>query len=91
MAVPYFDGLLTGEVDALVAAFASEPELHHPVRGRIKGERAFRRYVADTQAWLADRHGDVEDVDFIVTPRRGVEEVVVHLDGDDRRIDYPWP
>jgi hypothetical protein len=89
VSVPYFDGLLTGEIDALLAAFASEPELHHPVRGRVKGERAFRRYVADTQAWLADRNGEVEDVNFIITPRRGVEEVVVRLDGDDQRIELP--
>ena len=27
-AVPFFDGLLTGEIDALVASFADEPEVH---------------------------------------------------------------
>jgi hypothetical protein len=36
-AVPYFDGLMSGEIDALIGSFAGEPELHHPVRGRIKG------------------------------------------------------
>jgi hypothetical protein len=35
-AVPYFDGLITGETDALIASFAGEPELHHPVHGRIR-------------------------------------------------------
>ena len=39
--VPFFDGLLAGEFDALVGSFAGEPELHHPVRGRIRGKRAF--------------------------------------------------
>jgi hypothetical protein len=34
--VPYFDGLITGETDALIASFAGEPELHHPVHGRIR-------------------------------------------------------
>jgi hypothetical protein len=34
--VPFFDGLLAGEVDALVESFAGVPEVHHPVRGRIK-------------------------------------------------------
>jgi hypothetical protein len=38
-AVPYFDGLITGETDALIESFAGEPELHHPVRGRIKAPR----------------------------------------------------
>ena len=33
-AVPYFQGVMSGETDALVRSFAGEPELHHPVRGR---------------------------------------------------------
>ena len=45
--VPFFDGLVTGEVDALVESFSGVPEVHHPVRGRIKGESAFRRFVTD--------------------------------------------
>jgi hypothetical protein len=35
--VPFFAGLLAGEIEALVGSFAGEPELHHPVRGRIRG------------------------------------------------------
>jgi hypothetical protein len=88
-AVPYFDGLVAGEIDALTGSFAGEPELHHPVRGRIKGAGAFERYVTDTQTWLTDRNVIVEDVNFIITPRRGVEEVVLHLDSDDGRIKLP--
>ncbi len=48
--MPYFDGLMTGEIDALLGSFAGEPELHHPVRGRIKGAAAFERFVDDTRA-----------------------------------------
>lgn len=88
-AVPYFEGLMTGEIDALTGSFAGEPELHHPVRGRIKGAPAFERFATDTKAWLTDRNVTVEDVNFIVTPRRGVEEVVLHFDGDDGRIALP--
>jgi hypothetical protein len=87
--VPFFDGLITGEVDALVESFAAVPEVHHPVRGRIKGESAFRRFVTDMTSWLAARNVTVEDVNFIVTSPRGVEEVVLHLDGDDGRIELP--
>jgi hypothetical protein len=36
-AVPYFDGLMAGELDALLGSFAGDPELHDPVRGRVKG------------------------------------------------------
>lgn len=87
VAVPYFDGLITGEPDALVASFAGEPQLHDPVRGRVKGEQAFRAYVAAASAWMAQRHATVEDIDHVVLERHGFEEVVLHLDGD---VDLPF-
>jgi hypothetical protein len=89
VAVPYFDGLLAGEIDALVESFADEPELHHPVRGRVKGTDAFRRFVSTTTTRLAERNVAVEHLDLIVTPQRTVEEVVLHLDRDDGRIALP--
>ncbi len=58
-AVPYFAGLMAGETDALVRSFAGEPELHHPVRGRVKGARAFEAFVAQTNEWLAERNASV--------------------------------
>lgn len=88
-AVPFFDGLLTGEIDALIGSFANEPEVQHPVRGRIKGASAFARYVTGMTAWMAERNVTVEDVGFIVAPPRGVEEFVLHLDGDAGRIELP--
>jgi SnoaL-like domain len=88
-AVPYFDGMVTGQFDALVESFAGEPELYHPVRGRIKGERAFRHYLVATQAWLDERNISVEEVEHVVRGRGGFEEVVLHLDGDNRRISLP--
>ena len=87
--VPYFDGLMTGETEALLGSFAGEPELHHPVRGRIKGVAQFERFATDTRTWLAERNVTVEDINVIITPRHGVEEVVLHLDGDDGRIALP--
>ena len=74
--VPYFEGLVTGELDALVESFAGEPELHHPIQGRVRGRRAFEDYVAGTAAWFRERNVSVE-------------EVVLHLDGDGGRIDLP--
>jgi hypothetical protein len=87
--VPFFDGLLSGEVDALIGSFAGEPEVHHPVRGRIRGASAFARFVADMTSWMAERNVTVEDVEFIVTPAGGVEEFLLHLDGDAGRIELP--
>jgi hypothetical protein len=87
--VPYFAGLMAEEANALIESFAGEPELHHPLRGRIKGARAFEAFVAETNAWIAQRNISVEDVDHVVTERRGFEEVVLHLDGGTARVDLP--
>ena len=87
--VPFFDGLVSGEVDALVESFSGVPEVHHPVRGRIKGEGAFRRFVTDMTVWLAARNVEVEHVNLLITDPRGVEEVVLHLDGDGGRVGLP--
>jgi hypothetical protein len=87
--VPFYAGVLTGETDALLGSFVGEPELHHPVRGRIKGERAFLAFVADTKAWLEESEVSVEDIDRIATERRAVGEAVLHVGGDGGRVDLP--
>jgi hypothetical protein len=87
--VPYFEGVTSGETEALIRSFAGEPELHHPIRGRVKGRRAFERFVAETNAWLVESNAVIGPVERIITPRRGIEEVVVALDGDQRRIELP--
>ena len=83
--VPYFAGFLTGETNALVESFAGEPEVHYPVRGRVKGAQAFAAYAAATKAWLEEREASVEDVGVLRTKRRSVGEAVLHLGGDDGR------
>jgi hypothetical protein len=87
--VPYFDGLRAGELDALVASFADEPELHDPVRGRIRGIRAFETFVTETNAWLRQHNVSVDIVDYVILEGRGFEEVVLHLDSDTGRVDLP--
>jgi hypothetical protein len=87
--VPYFDGLLTGEVDALVGSFAGEPEVHHPVNGRIRGKRAFTTFATETAAWLRERNVSVGDVTRVVGSRGGFEEVVVSLDDESGRVLLP--
>jgi SnoaL-like domain len=89
LSVPYFDGLLAGELVALVESFAGEPVLHHPVRGRIKGVRAFEAFVAETKAWVSRRNVSVEDVERVVQERHGFEEVVLHVDGESGRVGLP--
>src|SRR4051794_34203913 len=82
-AIPYFEGLLSGDTDALIGSFAGEPELHHPTRGRVKGRRAFARFVAAQRQWLASRGAEARHVDVLVTGNRTVEEVVLNQDGDN--------
>jgi hypothetical protein len=88
--VPFFDGLLSGELEALVGSFSGEPELHHPVRGRVKGRRAFEAYVAETRRWIAERNVSVEDVQRVILDQRGVEEVLLRFDGQDGRVELPF-
>lgn len=87
--VPYFDGMLAGELDALVESFAGEPQLHHPVRGRVRGVHAFREFVAETNEWLQRRNVTVDDVERVVQKRRGFEEVLLHIDADRGRVELP--
>jgi hypothetical protein len=87
--VPYFDGIRSGETGALVGSFAGEPELHHPVRGRVRGRRAFERFVPDANVWLTERNAAFSSVERILTPRRTIEETVMTLDGDQGRVEVP--
>jgi hypothetical protein len=87
--VPFFPGVMTGEIPALVESFHGEPELHHPVRGRIKGTAAFERFVGELRVWLSEHGAVAEDVDFVLTAGRGVEELILHADTDDGRIELP--
>jgi hypothetical protein len=82
-------GLLAGEVDALVGSFVGEPELHHPLRGRIRGTGRFEEYVAEENAWLRRRNVSVENIEYVVAERHGLAEVVLHLDGEIGRVGLP--
>ncbi len=88
--VPFFDGLIAGELDAMAGSFAGEPQLFHPTRGRIKGAQAFAAYVAEMSEWLVERNVSIEDLGRVVLEGRGFEEVVVHVDADAGRIALPF-
>jgi hypothetical protein len=90
IAVPYFDGFLTGEADALVESFVGEPMLYDPVRGRVKGVPAFKAFFARMRDWLVQRSVSVEDVDHVVVTGGGFEEAVLHLDGEIGPVALPF-
>ena len=81
-AVPYYDGLMSGEQDALISSFAGEPVLHDPLNGRIKGARAFRWYVTALHDFLAAHNVAFDAVGDVITAGRDFEEVILHLDGE---------
>jgi SnoaL-like protein len=87
--MPYFAGFLTGETHALIGSFVGEPEIHYPVRGRVRGRRAFTAYAVATQAWLEEREASIEDVRIVRTECRSIGEAILHLGGDDGRVDLP--
>jgi hypothetical protein len=89
VAVPYFDGLMAGNPDALIESFWGEPELHDPVRGRVRGVRAFEAFMTETNDWLTQHNARVEDVEHVILEHRGFEEVVLHLDGEAGPVELP--
>jgi hypothetical protein len=88
-AVPYYDGLMAGEPDALIRSFAGEPVLHDPLHGRVRGARAFAAYVAELRSWLASVNMSFQPVDDVITETRTLEEVVLHLDGEAGQVAVP--
>jgi hypothetical protein len=90
-AVPYYEGVLAGEPDALVRSFAGEPVLNDPRVGYVEGARGLRDFASATAGWLRERDAVVENVALTRTPTRTVEEVVLHLlaDEDGARVELP--
>jgi SnoaL-like domain len=82
-AVPYYEGIMAEESDALVSSFAGEPRVNDPRVGFVAGAGEFRAFVSGTLDWLRGRDAVVENVALTCTSTRTVEEVVVHLLGDD--------
>jgi hypothetical protein len=87
--VPYYVGLTSGEHEALIRSFAGEPILHDPQRGRVIGTRAFEAYISRLGVWLSHHNMTFDPVEHVFMEPRGFEEVVIHLDGEDARVDVP--
>ena len=82
-AVPYYEGIRAEEPDALIRSFAGEPRISDPRGGHVEGTRELRAFVAGMVHWLRERDAVVENVALTRTQTRTVEEVVLHLLGDD--------
>jgi hypothetical protein len=89
-AVAYYEGILAEEPGALIRSFAGEPRVNDPRVGYVAGARELRAFVSGTVDWLRGRDAVVENVALTRTSTRTVEEVVLHLLGDDGgRVGLP--
>src|SRR5215204_2340106 len=89
-AVPYYEGILAEEPDALIRSFAGEPRVNDPRVGYVEGARELRAFVTGTAEWLRERDAVVENVALTRTSTRTVEEAVLHLLSDDgERVELP--
>jgi SnoaL-like domain len=89
-AVPYYEGIMANQPDALVRSFAAQPVVDDPRVGYVEGARRLRAFVTGTAEWLRERDAVVDNVALTRTPTRTVEEVALHLLGDDGgRVELP--
>jgi SnoaL-like domain len=90
-AVPYFEGILADEPDALVRSFAArQPVLDDPRVGYVEGARRLRAFASGTAEWLRERDAVVQNVALTRTLTRTVEEVVLNLLTDqEARVELP--
>ncbi len=88
--VPYYEGIMANQPEALVRSFAGEPRVNDPRVGHVGGARELHAFVNGTAAWLREREAVVENVTLTLTPTRTVEEVVLHLLSDQGvRVELP--
>jgi hypothetical protein len=89
-AVPYYEGIMANQPDALVRSFAAQPVVDDPRVGYVEGARRLRAFVTGTAEWLGERDAVVDKVALTRSLTRTVEEVVLHLLGDDGgRVELP--
>ena len=90
-AVPYYEGILAEEPEALIRSFAAQqPRVNDPRVGYVEGARKLRAFASGTVDWLRERDAVVENVALTLTRSRTVEEVVLHLLSDRGvRVELP--
>lgn len=75
----YLAHLLAGDAEALLARFAGEPRLDDPLSGAVRGREGVERFVAERQAWLAEREARLEPIRTTRAAGRGVHEALLYL------------
>ena len=58
----YFTALNDGDTRALETVWPGEVVIYDPRAGEVRGHRQLRRFVSQNQAWLTERHAQIETV-----------------------------
>ena len=58
-ALPYYEGILANQPEALVRSFAGEPRVNDPRVRHVEGTRELHAFVNGTANWLRERKGVV--------------------------------
>ena len=87
--IPFYDGILGVNPDALLGSWAGEPDVDDPRSGHVVGVEAFTTWVKHTREWLIGAGAVVRPVHLIVTASRTVEEVGLDLTLDGARRELP--
>jgi ketosteroid isomerase-like protein len=85
----FYDNLVAGDADALLGLFADEPKVNAPLSGEIRGEAAFRQFVAKEQKWLTEYSAEPNFFNIVITPERIVLELVIDVTRDGEKLDLP--
>jgi hypothetical protein len=67
-AIPYYEGIMAGEPDALIRSFAGQPFLNDPRAGQVEGARGLRNFVSEMADWLRKRDAVTENVALTPPP-----------------------
>ncbi len=90
MAERYWQLLIAGDADALLAMFAGSPRIDAVHPGTVAGEEAVREFAAGTHEWLEGMQAHVSPVRTTRGELRSVAEQELHLRLDDgRKVHLP--
>ncbi len=89
MAERYWQLLVLGDVDGLMAIFGASPRIDDPRAGRITGADGVRRFAAQAHEWLAGLSAHVSPVRTTRSDRRTVAEQDLHLTIDGHDVHLP--
>jgi ketosteroid isomerase-like protein len=85
----YFTALNQGDTHALETVWPGEVVVYDPRAGEVRGHRQLRRFVRQSQSWLAERHARIETVAATCVAGRAVVELLAHLADDGGELAWP--